>query len=914
MHLKISTIFLLLLTTFFVRPIQAQDQLRRCHTMEADAELRARYPQLGTLDEFEEWLAPRVRTFQKEGNGRAVSTIPIIFHIIHDGDAVGSGDNISALYVNAQIQQLNDDFRRILGTSGYNTHPAGADSEIEFCAAAVDPNGNPLSEPGINRINRNSKGWSAPPYGTCIGGDFGDAYIENTIKPESQWDPNDYLNVWVMDINCSILGYAQFPSSSGLSGLGSNGGAAATDGVVLLTSSLGSTGTPQGSGVYNKGRTGTHEIGHFFGLRHIWGDQTCGTDYCNDTPEATGPASGCPNSTTCDGVQDMVENYMDYSYDDCMNIFTGDQKARMQTVLQNSPRRGILANSTACTSTGGGGLSCASTVSSFPYNEGFESGFGGWSQSSADDFDWSRNSGGTPSSNTGPSGAAGGSWYVFTEASSPNYPSLGSILNSPCFDLSAESSASFAFEYHLYGAADMGGLQLQAKIDGGGWNTIWSVSGNQGNSWQSASVDLASYLGETVQLRFVGTTGATWQGDMGVDEISLTTGGGGGNPGGGGGCTTSVSTFPYDEGFESSFGDWSQDNSDDFDWLRLSGGTPSGTTGPSSAVEGSYYAYIESSSPNYSNLSAVLNGPCFDLSGESQATFIFQYHLYGASNMGSLSLEARPSGGNWSSVWSLSGNQGNSWQEASVNLAAYLGGSVELRFVGITGTTWQGDMAIDALELSTSTGGGGNPGTGDCTDVTLSITFDNYPEETSWEITDGSGAVVYSGGTYDSEPDGSTITLTGCIPYGCYDFTIFDAYGDGICCSYGNGSYSFTTDNGTVLASGSSFGSSETTSFCLSAGSREVTRVSRADTRETIQAFPNPTRDQLTVVYESKESTDVNWRIVDLLGKTIQSAKWPIDAGFNQQSLRVDHLPAGTYLLVIEHNGQPHTQRFVVSR
>ncbi len=908
MHLKVC-ITSLLFMIIVLGTAGAQDQQRRCHTMEADAQLRARFPEMGTLEEFEHWIAPKVRQLEHSGSARAVSSIPIIFHIIHNGETVGSGDNISATYINAQLQQLNHDFRRILGTSGYNDDPVGADTEIEFCAAALDPSGNPLAEPGINRIDRSTFGWSAPPYGSCIDDDFNDAYIENTIKPQSQWDPDQYLNVWVMDLTCSILGYAQFPSTSGLSGLGNNGGPASTDGVVLLTSSIGSTGTPQGNGVYNKGRTGTHEIGHFFGLRHIWGDQSCGTDYCADTPEAEGPASGCPDDTTCDDIRDMVENYMDYSYDDCMNIFTGDQKTRMQTVMLNSPRRGILANSTACT-TSGGGSDCVATVTDFPYTEGFESGTGAWSQSTADDFDWDRNTGATGSNNTGPAAATAGSWYLYMEASSPNSPGKTSILNGPCFDLSAAGDADFDFQYHLYGATDMGGLVLQAKTTNGSWTTLWSVSGNQGNNWQTASIDLSAYVGEPVQLRFVGTTGATWQGDMAIDDISLTIGTGGGDPGDEG-CTSGISAFPYGEGFENSFGDWTQDDGDDFDWIRQSGGTPSGTTGPGSAFSGSWYAYIESSSPNYSNLSAILNGPCFDLSAENEASFSFQYHMYGATTMGSLRVEARPAGGNWTSIWAQSGNQGNAWREASVSLADYLGTTVELRFVGITGSTWQGDMAIDALSLTTGSDGGG---TEECVDVSLSITFDNYPEETSWEITDAAGNILYSGGPYSNQTDGSTIKLTGCIPYGCYDFTIFDAYGDGMCCSYGSGSYSFSTDNGTILASGGTYGSSETTNFCLSSSSREVIGISRRQGRNTIQAFPNPTRDQLTVVYESKETTEVNWRIVDLLGKTIETAAWAIDAGFNRRQFLVEHLPAGTYMLVIEHNGQPHTQRFVISR
>ncbi|MBC3846582.1 VCBS repeat-containing protein [Winogradskyella echinorum] len=101
-----------------------------------------------------------------------------------------------------------------------------------------------------------------------------------------------------------------------------------------------------------------------------------------------------------------------------------------------------------------------------------------------------------------------------------------------------------------------------------------------------------------------------------------------------------------------------------------------------------------------------------------------------------------------------------------------------------------------------------------CTDVMVSITFDNYPQETSWSIQDSAGVTVASGGTYGSEPDGSTITIEECLPEGCYDFIISDTYGDGICCEYGNGSYTVTA-NGLTVASGASFENSETTNFCL---------------------------------------------------------------------------------------------------
>ncbi|MBX2928193.1 MAG: hypothetical protein KF852_10190 [Saprospiraceae bacterium] len=146
------------------KPTQTHDHnghgIDKCHTMEADRMLRGKFPELGTLSDFEKWLTPKVRAYKQdvaEGkNAKAILTVPIIFHIIHNGESVGSGSNIAATYVNAQLVQLNNDFRKIMGTSGHNSNPVGADTELQFCAALVDPNGNVLAEPGINRINRNT--------------------------------------------------------------------------------------------------------------------------------------------------------------------------------------------------------------------------------------------------------------------------------------------------------------------------------------------------------------------------------------------------------------------------------------------------------------------------------------------------------------------------------------------------------------------------------------------------------------------------------------------------------------------------------------------------------------------------------------------------------------------------------------
>ncbi|MCB0597621.1 MAG: PKD domain-containing protein [Lewinellaceae bacterium] len=993
---KFPLLGLLLLWAAFTLSAQQQNVIR-CYTVEADQQLREQHPELGTLEEFEEWLAPRVRAFKSQpANRSAVLTIPVVFHIIHNGESVGSGDNLSATYVNAQIEQLNNDFRRILGTSGANNDPVGADSELEFCPAAVAPGGGALAEPGINRINRNSKGWTAPPYGTCgAGGSFNDAYIEGTIKPQSQWDPNQYFNIWVMDIDCGILGYAQFPSQSGLQGLNNNGGAANTDGVVLLTTSVGSTTTPNPQGsAYNQGRTATHEVGHFFGLRHIWGDGGCSVDdYCADTPESDAANYGCPTTHVSCGSTDMVRNYMDYTDDACMNIFTLDQKARMQAVMANSPRRSALPNSTACAGGGGGGPTCSTTISSFPYSESFENGPGDWSQGTADDIDWTRTSGGTPSSGTGPSGAADGLFYYFVEASSPNYPGKRAILESPCFDLSGLSFAEAQFQYQMLGTS-VGTIELQASTDGSAWTTAWTRSGSQGSSWAGVSVDLSAYTGESeLRLRFLGTTSSSWQGDLCIDDftlaassssppvanfsaiattvaegqsitftdqstgsptswswsfaggspasssaqnpsvayntagtysVSLTAANASGSdtetktgyvtvtPAGGGGCSNGISSFPYNEGFENGFGDWTQASGDDFDWTRNSGGTPSSSTGPSSAAEGSWYLYAESSSPNYSNKVTALNSPCFDLASASNATFSFRYHMYGASSMGALQLQARQAGSStWSAVWARSGNQGNAWLAADVDLSAYAGEGLELRFVGATGTTWQGDMAIDDISLTTGAGGG-------CADVTLTLNLDNYPEETDWEITDASGNIVAAGGPYGNQPDGSTVVETACLSTGCYDFTIYDAYGDGICCSYGSGSYVLRDAAGATLASGASFGYWEATNFCVNVSARNsaavlsAKKVTAGEGRETLRLFPNPAKERLTVRYESKEARVAQARISSLLGQVVQAREWELVAGQNEMPFDISQLQPGTYILQIE--GEAFGTRFVVLR
>ncbi|UOB15944.1 S8 family serine peptidase [Abyssalbus ytuae] len=371
-------------------------------------------------------------------------------------------------------------------------------------------------------------------------------------------------------------------------------------------------------------------------------------------------------------------------------------------------------------------------------------------------------------------------------------------------------------------------------------------------------------------------------------------------------CTGEISTFPYSETFESGIGAWTQDSNDNLDWTRDSAGTPSSSTGPSSGADGSFYMFIESSTSGtgYPNKTAFLNSPCFDLTSAAQATFEFSYHMYGSS-MGTLTLEASTDNGStWASLWSTTGNQGDSWFTASVNLSAYLGDTVKLRFNGVTGSSYTSDMAIDAISLTTDSSGGGST---ECTNISLSITFDNYPEETSWEILDSNGAVAYSGGTYGDQADGSTLNLTGCIDDGCYTLVFYDSYGDGMCCNYGNGSYTLTnTDTGTVLVTGGSFSSSQSDNFCLGDTTQSNLMYTASDINEEILdvvVYPVPVKGNILNLKTS--ASVVKYNIVNTLGQIV------LEGETNNKSINVSTLNKGLHIINMQINSKTVSKRFI---
>lgn len=261
-------------------------------------------------------------------------TIPVVVHVIHEGEAVGTGTNLSDAQVLSQIDILNEDYRK-LNADTSNTpgvfQPFAADVEIEFKLAVRDPDGN--STTGITREQGPQNGYTMLEF-------------DQQVKPNTVWDRNNYLNIWTAKLtgaSSGTLGYAIKPGNS-----------ADIDGVVIGYRYFGNTGNLQSP--FDQGRTCTHEVGHWLGLDHLWGlgdpavTDCVGDDGIADTPIQGKANYGCPSfpSTSCTNGPngDMFMNYMDYVNDGCMNMFTEGQKTLMYNVL-NGPRSSIRSSTAA---------------------------------------------------------------------------------------------------------------------------------------------------------------------------------------------------------------------------------------------------------------------------------------------------------------------------------------------------------------------------------------------------------------------------------------------------------------------------------------------------------------------------------------------------------------------------------------
>ena len=237
------------------------------------------------------------------GDNLGIVNIPVYVHVVYSN----SNENISDAQINSQIAVLNKDFRRT--NSDANNTPSefsgvAADSEITFSLAGTFRNSSSTTSWGTNNA------------------------VKSAYPPVT---PSTHMNIWVANIGGGILGYAQFP-----------GGSSATDGIVVSPQYFGTTGYV--AAPFDGGRTTTHEIGHYLNLRHIWGDGRCNRDdFVSDTPSSDRPNYGCPTSANHCRSNDQFMNYMDYTDDDCMNMFSEGQKLRMRSLFASGGGRATIA-------------------------------------------------------------------------------------------------------------------------------------------------------------------------------------------------------------------------------------------------------------------------------------------------------------------------------------------------------------------------------------------------------------------------------------------------------------------------------------------------------------------------------------------------------------------------------------------
>lgn len=288
-------------------PLKSEITQRKCGTTEVLAQQLAEDPTLkqkmDAIEAFTQKVAKNPSAYRLV-NG--VITIPVVVHVVYRTAA----ENISDAQVQSQIDVLNEDY------SNTNTDKSLVPGEFKPVDATV---GVKFTLDRIIRKQTNKTSWST-----------NDAVKKSQMGGDNPVDATTYLNIWACNLGQGLLGYAQFP-----------GGKTATDGVVILYSAFGRTGTLINT--YNKGRTATHEVGHWMNLRHIWGDANCGDDLVADTPPAAAANYGCPNYpklTTCAGGKaEMTMNYMDYTDDACMYMFTNGQKNRILAVFASSGPR-----------------------------------------------------------------------------------------------------------------------------------------------------------------------------------------------------------------------------------------------------------------------------------------------------------------------------------------------------------------------------------------------------------------------------------------------------------------------------------------------------------------------------------------------------------------------------------------------
>ena len=535
---KITLVILLITSTFSYSQ-------ERCATEIYSDLLEEKYPEYAVQrqkvnSQTQKWIKNNPIISNK-----TIITIPVVIHVVWNTNA----ENISDAQIFSQMDVLNADFRRT-NVDAINTpsvwQSVATDSEIDFCLATTDPNG--VATTGITRTQTSQTSFS-------INGSDMKSSSSGGIDP---WDQDDYLNIWVCDLSGGILGYATPPSNFNNP----------EDGVVIGYKYFGTIGTVQSP--YNKGRTATHEVGHWLNLDHIWGNgSNCGNDNVSDTPTQEEENYSCPsfphNANSCGTTNangDMFMNYMDYTNDACMNMFTSGQKTRMisainqyrDNLLSHNLCSGIAPNASwncingACIDPGSGNgtysnynncvNSCNCLGISLPLYEDFQNTSlpANWIIENSDgDKTWElTNTAGYNSSN---------SIYI----NNADYGANGEYddLISPTLNFSSLSSASLEFDYAYSLWTDPTSSQvwsdtliiLISSDCGVSWQNIWEKAGidlvttipifneftwnpSNNNDWNSIVINLNTYINQDdVLIKFRNVN--QYENNLYLDNINI---------------------------------------------------------------------------------------------------------------------------------------------------------------------------------------------------------------------------------------------------------------------------------------------------------------------------------------------------------------------------------------------------------
>jgi hypothetical protein len=748
---------------------EKSERQRVCHTMGNLDRLMHQDPKMAQrMSVIEKQTQSFVTSMRNNPAQRSqmVVTIPVVFHVLYNTAA----ENISEAQVLSQLQILNDDFRR-LNADQDNVWAQAADTQIEFCLATQDPQGNPTD--GILRVATN-----VTSFGT------NDAMKFTSQGGSDAWPASDYMNFWVCDLGSSLLGYAQFP-----------GGPADTDGIVCNYTATGNTGTA--SAPFDLGRTATHEVGHYLNLRHIWGDGGCGVDdFVADTPEDDGANYGCAlGSASCvAGTSAMVQNYMDYSDDACMNLFTQGQSDRMNALFLPGGARASLLTSTGCTP-------------------------------AVPDFDLDAQAQLVIAPQAGVCAASVAPVIRIRNAGALTLTSLDITYS---IDGVTEGTTTWSGSLDFSATAEITLADI-APADGN-HTFSFTVSNPNGSADQNTANDTASsdfFMNSTGSGVTVTVGGGSWDSEIGW---SLDLNGTVYASGGAGTTTECIPNGCYTLNMTDSFGDgWNGATytltddagnvlaTGDLDTAQQGDGTTAGSDIVQIGVTSCGLGCTDPAACNYDPAATLDDGSCdFACVGCTDPTAC-NYDATATTDDGSCTVndDCGVCGGDNSTCGGCTDPAACNYDPAAI--------------IDDGSCTVNDDCGVCGGDNSTC-GGCTDPAAcnydpaaviddGSCIlggeDLTVTILTDNYPGETTWTVTDGAGTIVASGGPYATAATEYVEQV--CIDAGCYTFTINDSFGDGICCAFGTGAYSVSS-NGTVLASGGEFTTSEATEVCLGSG------------------------------------------------------------------------------------------------